>query len=310
MSIVVVGSVNADIVIRVDEFAELNETVLTDGGYVLSQGGKGANQAAAAAHAGAQVTMIGRIGDDELGERAAASLESVGIDCRHLRITMDGKTGIAAIIVNARGDNCITVAAGANSTLSPDDIADASATIADAKVLMLQLEVPIKTVAAAIRAARESCGPAVILNPAPAPSAALEFLHEIDILVPNQSEARQMAAQLGVHSPDPKAQARALLAAGARNVIVTLGEDGCLWAGAEGIRRFAAHRVDVVDTTGAGDTFCGFLGASLARGDAIPQAIALASAASAIAVSRPQARLNMPSLAEATALLESQLSAQ
>ncbi|GGC12296.1 ribokinase [Novosphingobium endophyticum] len=297
MKIAIVGSINADIVINVREFAAPNETVISEQDYVLSDGGKGANQAAAVAAAGAEASFIARIGDDELGNRAIANLVQAGVNCEFVSKTPHAATGLAAILVNRHGDNIISVAAGANAHLTAADISAAESSIAQADAIIVQLEVPLQAVEAAIRVARAH-GVKVVLNPAPAPEAALTFLGDVDVLIPNESEARYLAALHGAEDASLENAARALLSAGARNVVVTLGADGCLLATAEGLRHIPPYPVEAVDTTGAGDVFCAFLTAALIRGAPLAAAVDEASAAAALSVTRPQARKHLPTAAE------------
>lgn len=297
MKIAIIGSINADIVINVAEFAAQNETVISEQDYILSDGGKGANQAAAAAAAGVEVSFIARVGDDELGTRAIANLERAGVNCAFVSKTSHAATGLAAILVNQHGDNIISVAAGANARLTAADVSAAESVIAQADAMIVQLEVPLQAVEAAIRVARAH-GVTVILNPAPAPKAALSFLGDVDLLIPNESEARYLAALHGAKEVSLEDAARTLLAAGARNVVVTLGANGCLLATAEGLRHISSYPVEAVDTTGAGDVFCAFLTAALIRGATLTVAVDEASAAAALSVTRPQARKHLPTAAE------------
>lgn len=281
---------------------ERHETVVGRGNFELSQGGKGANQAAAAAAAGAQVHMVGMVGRDDFGARAVEDLESRGIDCRYVLRTPNHSTGLATILLEPDGANAITVAPGANAALSTDDMRAAEPLFAECGIVMLQLEIPLETVLEAIRIARR-CGALVMLNPAPAPAAALSCLADVDVLTPNELEAEAMTGIPADGADAPERAAVALQDAGVRQLVMTLGARGSLVAAAGYCVRVPAHRVDAVDTTGAGDVFSGFLAASLARGDALQDAVAMATAAAGIAVTRPGARSNLPTLTEVNAAL-------
>lgn len=304
VGICVVGSINVDILIEVEAFARPNETVIGKRDFTLSQGGKGANQAAAAAAAGAQVHMIARVGDDGWGREAIGHLEDAGVDCTHVDITPNAATGLAAIMVDAAGNNMITVASGANMLLSPEDVMRAEAVIASSKVLVLQLEVPTETVEAAIGVARRH-DVMVVLNPAPAPREPLRSLDGIHVMVPNEHEAAGLARLHGQAEADTGAAA-ALIAAGVQHVVVTEGARGCRIFDADGATRIAPFKVEAVDTTGAGDVFCGFLAFALATGRSIRDAAVEASAAAAISVTRAQARGQLPRRTEVMDLMRRQ----
>lgn len=304
MRIVVIGSINTDLSIQVPHFPQRNETVVGHGDYVISQGGKGANQAAAAAAAGATVHMIGCIGTDDFGTRAIEDLQSMGIDCDGVLRTAHHATGLAAIHVDAAGDNCITVAPGANAALSPADVRAARDVIAACDILMLQLEVPCETIDEAVLVARE-VGTTVILDPAPAPQQRLSCLAQVDVLTPNEVEA---AAMTGIYPDSPqacKAVAERLLAEGPREVVLTLGARGCYVASGGEHALIPACTVQAIDTTGAGDVFSGFLACSLARGLAMAEAVRIAVAASALSVTRAGARASLPDWEEVAAFRRS-----
>jgi ribokinase len=305
VGICVVGSINVDILIEVEAFAQPNETVIGKRDFTLSQGGKGANQAAAAAAAGAHVHMIARVGNDDWGREAIRHLEDAGVDCTHVDITPNATTGLAAIMVDAGGNNMITVASGANMLLSPDDVMRAQAVIASSRVLVLQLEVPTETVEAAIAVAR-SHDVMVVLNPAPAPREPLRGLDGVNVMVPNEHEAAGLARLHGSADATDTAAATALIAAGVQHIVVTEGARGCRIFDADGATRIAPFRVDAVDTTGAGDVFCGFLAFALATNRSIREAAVEASAAAAISVTRAQARRQLPCRDEVRELMKQQ----
>lgn len=295
MRVTVIGSINADIVIAVDEFAMPNETVIGQPDYVLAQGGKGANQAVAAAAAGATVSMVGCVGADSFGESALADLESHGVDCRYVRTIADASTGLASVIVDSHGNNMIVVATGANNRLTVEAVQAAEELIANSDVVLLQLEVPLATVAEAIRIARAN-DVRIIVNPAPAPVELPAWLTDVDIIIPNQHEARTLSGGCAT----AEESAAALLDAGVGVAIITLGGDGCLLSQRGRQQHIAPYAVEVIDTTGAGDTFCGFLAALIAGGAAIEDAVASANAAAAISVTRSNARKSIPSMDDVT----------
>ncbi len=295
MRVTVIGSINSDITIATDSLVKPNETIVGQSDYILSQGGKGANQAVAAAAAGATVAMVACVGDDSFGESAIADLKKSGVDCSHVRTIAGASTGMAAVLVDKAGNNMITVAPGANGRLGVDDIHAAEALIRASDNVLLQLEIPTAAVEAAMRVAR-AAGVRVILNPAPAPAGLPGWLDQVDILVPNQHEAAALGGAAAGSSAE--AAAERLIAAGVGTVVVTLGGDGCLLAQAGRQRHIAPYAVDVVDTTGAGDTFCGFLAAGLAAGEDIGDAVETANAAAAISVTRARARESVPGAAD------------
>jgi len=304
MQIAVVGSINTDITINVATFAKPNETVIGADNYILSQGGKGANQAAAAAASGAQVHMIAQVGDDDLGSQAIKSLKSAGVHCEHIKIADSSSTGLAAILVNQDGDNSITVAPGANNSLTPQNITAAKGIITQSDCLILQLEIPLETVEAAINLAHKN-GVPTILNPAPASKKELPFLSQVDFLIPNEIEAYDMASLYGDTPKSPEEAARCLIKAGVKNIVITLGSKGCLIANAEGLlQRIKPYPVKAVDTTGAGDTFCGFLANALSQGKPLATAAEEASAAASLSVTRPQARSQLPNQAEVSEFMK------
>jgi ribokinase len=287
--IAVVGSASMDIVAFVERAPASGETVMGTGSK-LGPGGKGANQAIAAARLGAHVAFIGAVGDDAYGDALREALADAGVDATRLR-TLEGPSGTAHIVVEHGGANRIVVVPGANGRLA--GLVDADrATIGEADLLLLQLEVPLETVIEAARMAR-AAGTRVVLTPAPARRLPDELLELVDVLVPNEHEAVQVAGVLGVD------EAIEALVARVPDVVVTLGEQGGIHAarGAER-ERFAAPVVEAVDTTAAGDTFVGALALSLGEGRAWPEALARASAAAALSVGRPGASESMPDARE------------
>lgn len=287
--IAVLGSTNMDLVAYVAKAPQRGETV-TGREFRTLPGGKGANQAVAAARAGATVAMIGAVGNDAFGSQLRSALDHSGVDTDLLR-TVEGPSGMAHIVVDDDGGNAIVVIPGANATLTALSAGD-KAEIASAAALLLQLEVPLEGVLAAARTAREH-GVRTILTPAPAQPLPPELLAATDLLLPNEHE---VAALTGI--TDPAAAARALLSQ-VPEVVVTLGAAGSLYAarGAEPVT-VPARRVTAVDTTGAGDTFAGALAVALCEGNSLPDALSWASAASALSVQRTGAATSMPYRAE------------
>ncbi|MEU8914787.1 ribokinase [Streptomyces nigrescens] len=301
--VLVVGSANADLTVRVDRRPGAGETVLgTD--LVESAGGKGANQAAAAARIGGRTALLARVGGDAYGELLLGAQRAAGTDVTPVIVDGTARTGTAMIIVDPDGDNSIVVSPGANAALTPQDVAAAKDTIAASAVVSLQLEIPMESVRAAAAAA-EQAGTRVVLNPSPAPTADLapELLSVADPLVVNEHEARQLSR---LTDGTPAEWAQALRDRGARSVVVTLGGDGALVLDASGAENVPGVRVRAVDTTGAGDAFTGALATRLARGDALPEAARFAVRVGAAAVTKPGAQPSYPTRAELEVLAPEQ----
>lgn len=297
MSIIVIGSANTDLIVRAARLPAAGETVL-GGDLATAAGGKGANQAVAAARLGAPVTFVGRLGQDMFGRQSAAGLAAEGLDLTYLVRDADAPSGVALIVVDDAGQNLIAVAPGANGRLTPADVAAAQPAIAAARVLLLQLEIPMETVLAAARAGR-AAGLTVILNPAPAQTLPPELYALVDYVTPNEHEATLLSG-----AADPEAAAGILLGWGVRGVIVTLGEAGALLAAGPLMRvRVPGFRVAAVDTTAAGDAFNGGLAVALARGESLPAAVHFAHAVAALSVTRPGAQPSLPTGAEVAAFL-------
>ncbi|MCO8168037.1 ribokinase [Pseudomonas sp. 21LCFQ02] len=295
--VVVIGSLNMDLVVRTPRLPRPGET-LTGRSFVTVAGGKGANQAVAAARLGSQVAMIGCVGDDGYGKQLRDALLDEGIDCQGVCCAPGVNTGIASILVDEHGQNAIVIVAGGNGELLPASVERFDALLASAKVVVCQLEVPLATVEYSLRRARE-LGCTVILNPAPASEPLpAHWYGLIDYLIPNESEAQALSGLPVSSVAEAEAAAGVLLSAGVANVIVTLGGQGVLWVNESGVQQSAAHRVSAVDTTAAGDTFVGGFAAALARGQAPEQALRLAQAAAALSVTREGAQPSIPVLDE------------
>lgn len=301
--IIVVGSANTDMIVKMESLPKPGETVL-GGEFVTAAGGKGANQAVAAARLGAEVTFFARVGTDALGDEAVAGYEAEGIDTGCIVRDDGAPSGVALILVDGSGENMIAVASGANARLRPADIRAHADAFEGTDVLLTQLETPVATILAAAEIARAH-GLTVILNPAPAPRETLppDLLALVDILVPNQHEAAQIS---GLNPDDPpKIHARELLKLGPQAVIITLGKEGALLATRDGIQKLEAFRVDPVDTTAAGDAFLGGLAVALAEGQALPEAVRFSSACGALAATRLGAQPSLPTRDEVAHLLNS-----
>ncbi|MGQ0604602.1 MAG: ribokinase, partial [Anaerolineales bacterium] len=261
--LIVVGSSNTDLIVRADRLPAPGETVL-GGDLITTAGGKGANQAVAAARLGAHVTFVARVGADAYGRDSLTNFAREEMDTRYVVTDPQAPSGVALIVVGSNGQNLIAVAPGANARLTPADVEAARPVFAEARVLLLQLETPIETVLAAARLGRAH-GLTVILNPAPAQPLPAELYPLVDALTPNEYEAETLTGE-----GESEAAARALLARGVKIVIVTLGAAGVLLATTTGIERFPGFRVEAVDTTAAGDAYNGGLAVALAGDDLSP----------------------------------------
>ena len=299
---VVVGSLNMDLVARVARLPAAGETV-PGTAFATVPGGKGANQAVAAARLGAATAMIGRVGDDAFGAGLAAGLAEDRVDCRGLQTTAGTPTGLALIIVDDTGRNQIVAVAGANGMLAPADVDAAEHLLAGAQIVALQLEVPFETVEHTAGRAR-GLGVSVVLNPSPVRPLPPALLRCADYLVLNEHEAASLAGAPVDTVGDAIAAARHLRAHGAGTVLVTLGAAGAVIVGPDGARHDAAPRVDAVDTTAAGDTFLGGVCAALVRGLDLPAAVAFGQAAAALCVTRPGAQPSIPFAREVIAAAE------
>jgi ribokinase len=279
--VVVAGSVNVDLVVGVERRPGAGETVLGSD-LATHPGGKGANQAVAAARLGGRVAFLGRAGTDANGDLVRATLRRDGVDTTHL-VTTPGPNGVALITVDPSGDNSIIVSPGANAKVTEEDVAAARPLFADAEVVSLQLEIPLAAVVAAARTAGEA-GARVVFNLSPAAEVPDELIARCDPLVVNEHEAEF----LGDTRP------AGLLARGARSVVITRGADGAVVADADGVTEVPSPRVDVVDTTGAGDAFTGALCLRLARGDDLATAARYAVRVGAAAVRKAGAQSSFP----------------
>ncbi|HMA09524.1 MAG TPA: ribokinase [Ramlibacter sp.] len=289
--IVVVGSANTDFVLRMPQLPSAGETVLGNE-FRLVQGGKGANQAVAAARLGAQVTLVARLGTDSFGKEALAVYQNEGIDTSFIVQDDHAHSGVALIMVNERGENLIAVAPGANGQLTPEDVMAARAVIEQANCVIVQLEIPLEAVEAAVHLARLSRVP-VILNPAPARRLPSELLRSVDYLTPNETEAAILAGEQGA-TADMDSLVRLPSVLGVPRLVVTLGSRGaCILEGGQPVQ-VPAFAVSPVDTTACGDAFNGALAVALARGESLISAVRYANAAGALAATRPGAQPSLP----------------
>lgn len=287
--VIVIGSANVDFTVTVDRLPAPGETVLGRE-YYQSYGGKGANQAVAARKAGADVVFLTKIGTDANGKMMEKHLISSGLPPTGMLRDPKTPTGVALIMVDRTGTNQIAVAPGSNQMVTAEEVQRASSLMAGARVLLVQLEIPMAAVLQALALAKKH-RVMTILNPAPAQPLSTELLKMVDILTPNETEACCLAGQ-----DQAEAAARVLLKRGARSVIVTCGADGALLMdGEKGARLFTAFPVDAVDSTGAGDAFNGALACALASGDQLEKAISFANAAGALATTKRGAQEAMAS---------------
>lgn len=302
-SIVVVGSSNTDMIIQLARIPRPGETIL-GGEFTSAAGGKGANQAVAAARAGGNVTFVARVGKDIFGEQAIAGFRKDKINVDFVFADKTATSGVALIFVAKDGENSIAVAGGANGKLAPADVKKAAKAIRSAAVLVAQLETPLENVQAAAEIAAKA-GVRFILNPAPARPLPDALLKLVSILTPNETEAELLT---GIKVTDEASAAKAadkLLARGVRTVILTLGSRGAFIADASGKQLVRGLKVKAVDTTAAGDTFNGALAVALAEGKTLPAAVRFANAAAAISVTRLGAQPSAPARAEIEKFLAS-----
>jgi len=302
--VLIVGSSNMDLNIYSERFPNPGETV-TGGRFKQFLGGKGANQAVAAVRSGATTTFIGKIGTDNFGNQMISQLAEEGINMSHVIRDSENASGVAFILIDEKGENMISVAPGSNFKLSIEDIRSKADVIKNASVLVVQMEIPIKTIETVFRIASE--GDVIkILNPAPLKPIPLETLKNVDIIVPNEGELHRLYSIMRIHGETGEGKinikpiSREIANLGIKYVITTLGDKGCLiYLGKEDkFIEISAPKVDVVDTVGAGDCFIGVLASKFSQGETIINAAKFAIIAASIAVTRKGAQDSMPDLKE------------
>lgn len=305
MSIIVIGSLNMDLVVNVDCYPEQGETILASDTLFIP-GGKGANQALAIALLGGEVSMIGKVGSDEFGTMLKENLQKNKVNIDDTYIDQSKKTGMAFISVGRNGDNRIIVSPGANALLSAADVEKLEPVIAASEGVVLQLEIPLKTVEKAIELADRHKVP-VFLDPAPAQILSYDLLAKVDYIFPNENEAMELT---GVEIGDietAKTAAAKLLQMGCHHVLLKLGAQGVLYADKNNFRHYPGFTVETVDTTAAGDAFCaGFVATYLKTRD-LSKAVNFANAAGALTATKQGAQSSLPTLEEVAALIYRQL---
>ena len=294
--IIVIGSSNTDLAIKTIRIPEPGETVM-GGTFMMTAGGKGANQAVAVARLGGDVAFVTKVGDDMFGDESRARYVKEGLPEKFLLVEKGTPSGVALITVDAKGENCIVVAPGANNALTCADVDAVRDEIAAADYLLLQLEIPMEVVEHAAEVAVAN-GTKVILNPAPAAELSKTLIESLYLITPNRTECQLLSGVAIANEADAEAAAGKLMEMGVKNVIVTLGSKGSLVRTAEGCTVVEACRVESVDTTAAGDVFNGALCVALSEGKDLVEATRFASRASAISVTRMGAQSSVPYRAE------------
>lgn len=295
--VLVVGSSNTDMILRLPSIPRAGETLI-GGRFFMASGGKGANQAVAAARCGGSVTFLACLGDDLFGRQAIEGFRKEGIETKHIKVIESVPSGVALIFVDNNGENSIGVSSGANARLTPKDIDTAAPLIDSSTVVLLQLETPLETVERVVEIAYQKDA-TIILNPAPAQEIPESLLEKLTILTPNASEAGQLARINVSDRLSGEKAARKLVRMGVRCVIVTLGKDGVLLCEGETCTHFAAFNIaKVIDTTSAGDTFNGALAVALSESMPLTEAIRFANMAAAITVTRLGAQPAIPNRKE------------
>ena len=298
-NIIVVGSLNADLVVRTPRFPQPGETISGEDLQIIP-GGKGANQAVAAARQGTPTAMVGRVGNDSFGPELIGNLKQNGVDTSHVQVDSESATGTAIIVVDEKGQNSIVLSPGGNGRVTPADLDNLS--FADASLLLLQLEIPVAAVLAAVKRAKES-GLRVLLNPAPARPLPEELLSLPDFIVPNESEL-SLLTELPVQDiPSAEKAAKTLLERGIQNVIVTLGANGALIVNRELTKHIPSFKVDVVDTTAAGDAFIGGFASALLQNKSMEEAVQYGCACGALAATKFGAQPSLPTKKEVETFL-------
>jgi ribokinase len=299
LNILVIGSLNADLVVRAPHFPQPGETIRGEDLQVIP-GGKGANQAVAAARHGSNVSMLGRVGKDNFGDFLRDNLKSNRVDCQFVQRD-DASTGTAIIVVDSNGQNSIVLSAGANGKVTPADVENAS--FVHHELLLLQLEIPIPTVLSAARRAKEN-GVRVILNPAPAQQLPDELIALPDFLIPNETELGLISGMDVKDISSAEEAAQALLQRGAKNVIVTLGSKGALIVNSSQVTKVDTFKMNVVDTTAAGDAFIGGFATALLQNKSLEDSVRYGCASGALATTKFGAQPSLPTKEEVEEIIK------
>lgn len=290
--IVVLGSCNTDMVVKSSRLPVPGETIL-GGTFMMNPGGKGANQAVAAARLGGNVTFVAKTGNDLFGRQSIELYNNENINTEFISSDPDQPSGVALITVDANGENCIVVASGANASLLPADVQNAEKEITSASILLMQLEVPMETVEYAAKKAKEN-GVKVILNPAPAQALSNELLSNIYMMIPNETEAELISGIKVTDLDSAKKAADIICSKGVDIVVITMGSAGALLKEGNDYHLIPALKVKAVDTTAAGDTFCGAMSVALSEGKGLQDAIKFANQCGAVTVTRMGAQASIP----------------
>ena len=294
--IFVIGSINTDMVAMTKNLPAPGETVM-GGEFMMTAGGKGANQAVSAARLGGEVTMVGRLGEDIFGDQSIACLKRESINCDFIGRDPIAASGVALISVDDKGENHIVVAPGANNQLDQKKVRAALDSMPDNAIILLQLEIPLDTVAYIVEAARGTSRK-VILDPAPAPTYPLNFLNELYLITPNETEATKLTGTEVTDNKSAEVAAKKLMATGVKNVAITMGAKGVLLAQENTIKFIPSPKVKAIDTTAAGDCFNGALSVGIASGLSLEEGIKRACHAASISVTRKGAQDSMPYIKE------------
>ena len=296
--IVIVGSSNTDLMVKVDHFPLPGETIIGDN-FMTAQGGKGANQAVAVARMGGDATFVCCLGDDAFGNQSRNLLEKEGMDTRHIHLIKGAASGVALIPVDKKGENTIIVASGANAMLSVEHIKEAEQDIQNAGILLMQLETPIPALTYAAEMAHKN-GVKVVLNPAPFPKEPLpkELLENVDIIIPNETEAAYMAGEQVTDEQSILSVIKKIQSYGVAEVIITVGSRGAYFMEGDQLVNIPSFPVKAIDTVAAGDTFCGALCVALTKGYSMRESIRMGNKAASIAVTRVGAQPSVPTREE------------
>ncbi|MGA2111629.1 MAG: ribokinase [Anaerolineales bacterium] len=303
--VIVIGSCNMDIYSWAEHLPEPGETVIGQR-YWMSMGGKGANQAVGARLLGAEVTMVGRVGDDLFGKQMLETLRSHGVNCDHLRVDSGAGSGVALVVVDKRGENIIVVVSGVNMRIDRSDVEAAASELRAADVLLMQLEIPLDAIERAIDIAREARA-MCILNPAPARPLPDRILRKVHLLTPNQNEAKVLTGIRADTLEGAKSAGEALLSKGVQTVIITLSAQGALIVQPGGAQHMEGVPIEALDTTGAGDAFMAGLGVALGEGKPLEEATRYGNLIGALSTKKPGAMASLPTRAEVEAFLRNRV---